>query len=215
MGDSIPVPLTGHLADLADGSYRFAFRSNHLWLSSQEDGDIAISGMVELAEINGSETFIYVHHGKSAFVVQQEGVHHFAMGNEITVFINPEHLFVYDTAGQLVAAPGCRACRNSDSRENVMARIEFDQIAHSYYPNPTAASDYALKEINTAWEDGGAYALLGPSGCGKTTLLNVISGLLTPSKGDGCFTTATTSPPCRRKNATSPRFSSSRYFTTP
>jgi glycerol transport system ATP-binding protein len=64
-----------------------------------------------------------------------------------------------------------------------MARIEFDQIAHSYYPNPTAASDYALKEINTLWEDGGAYALLGPSGCGKTTLLNVISGLLKPSKG--------------------------------
>jgi glycerol transport system ATP-binding protein len=42
-----------------------------------------------------------------------------------------------------------------------MARIEFDQIAHSYYPNPKTASDYALKEINTLWEDGGAYALLG------------------------------------------------------
>jgi hypothetical protein len=27
------------------------------------------------------------------------------MGNEITVFINPKHLFVYGTAGQLVAAP--------------------------------------------------------------------------------------------------------------
>jgi len=33
------------------------------------------------------------------------------------------------------------------------------------------------------WDDGGAYALLGPSGCGKTTLLNIISGLLTPSRG--------------------------------
>jgi glycerol transport system ATP-binding protein len=105
MGDNIPVPLTGHMANLADGSYRFAFRSNHLWLSSQTDGDLAITGTVELAEINGSETFIYIHHGKSAFVVQQEGVHPFAMGNEITVFINPKHLFVYGTAGQLVAAP--------------------------------------------------------------------------------------------------------------
>ena len=105
MGDNISVPLTGQLANLAEGSYRFAFRSNHLWLSSQEDGDIAITGKVELAEINGSETFIYVHHGKSAFVVQQEGVHPFSMGNNITVFINPKHLFVYDTAGRLVAAP--------------------------------------------------------------------------------------------------------------
>jgi glycerol transport system ATP-binding protein len=105
MGDNIPIPLSGHLAGLADGAYRFAFRSNHLWLSSQGEGDIAISGKVELAEINGSETFIYVHHGKSAFVVQQEGVHPFAMGTPISVFINPKHFFVYDTAGRLVAAP--------------------------------------------------------------------------------------------------------------
>ena len=33
------------------------------------------------------------------------------------------------------------------------------------------------------WRQGGAYALLGPSGCGKTTLLNLISGLVTPSHG--------------------------------
>jgi len=64
-----------------------------------------------------------------------------------------------------------------------MARIELNEIAHSYLKNPKDESDYALKRIHNEWNDGGAYALLGPSGCGKTTLLNVISGLLTPSKG--------------------------------
>ena len=64
-----------------------------------------------------------------------------------------------------------------------MARIELNEIAHTYLKNPKDEFDYALKRIHNAWEDGGAYALLGPSGCGKTTLLNVISGLLTPSKG--------------------------------
>ena len=64
-----------------------------------------------------------------------------------------------------------------------MARIDLDEIAHSYLKNPKDESDYALKRIHNQWDDGGAYALLGPSGCGKTTLLNVISGLLTPSKG--------------------------------
>jgi len=34
-----------------------------------------------------------------------------------------------------------------------------------------------------SFRDGGAYALLGPSGCGKTTLLNIVSGLVTPSQG--------------------------------
>ena len=64
-----------------------------------------------------------------------------------------------------------------------MARIELNEIAHSYLPNPKDESDYALKRIHHIWEDGGAYALLGPSGCGKTTLLNIISGLLTPTNG--------------------------------
>jgi len=64
-----------------------------------------------------------------------------------------------------------------------MANIELNEIAHSYLSKPKEETDYALKRIHTVWEDGGAYALLGPSGCGKTTLLNVISGLLTPSQG--------------------------------
>ncbi len=64
-----------------------------------------------------------------------------------------------------------------------MAGIELNEIAHSYIKNPKNETDYALKRIHNKWEDGGAYALLGPSGCGKTTLLNVISGLLTPSRG--------------------------------
>jgi len=64
-----------------------------------------------------------------------------------------------------------------------MARISFDEVAHSYQPNPKEDQDFALKRIHNVWEDGGAYALLGPSGCGKTTLLNIISGLLKPSQG--------------------------------
>ena len=64
-----------------------------------------------------------------------------------------------------------------------MAQIELQEIAHSYMAHPKGDADYALKRIHDNWEDGGAYALLGPSGCGKTTLLNIISGLLTPSNG--------------------------------
>ncbi len=64
-----------------------------------------------------------------------------------------------------------------------MAQIKLDQLAHSYDANPQTDADFALKQIDYEWDDGGAYALLGPSGCGKTTLLNIISGLLTPSRG--------------------------------
>ena len=64
-----------------------------------------------------------------------------------------------------------------------MARIGLRQLRHSYLPNPKSEADWALKQIDIDWSDGGAYALLGPSGCGKTTLLNLISGLLQPTEG--------------------------------
>lgn len=64
-----------------------------------------------------------------------------------------------------------------------MARITFEQLAHAYVVPPTKPEHWALKEMSLDLDDGGAYALLGPSGCGKTTLLNLISGLLIPTKG--------------------------------
>ena len=68
-----------------------------------------------------------------------------------------------------------------------MARIDLKELAHSYMPAPSGPEDYALRRMDHTWQDGGAYALLGPSGCGKTTLLNIISGLVTPSEGQVLF----------------------------
>ncbi|MCA3561448.1 MAG: ABC transporter ATP-binding protein [Aestuariivirga sp.] len=68
-----------------------------------------------------------------------------------------------------------------------MAEIRLENLRHSYSANPQSDEDYALKRLSITWQDGGAYALLGPSGCGKTTLLNLISGLLTPTEGKILF----------------------------
>lgn len=71
-----------------------------------------------------------------------------------------------------------------------MAEITLSKLAHSYLPNPASEADFALKEMDHVWQDGGAYALLGSSGCGKTTLLNIISGLVRPSHGRVLFSGA-------------------------
>ncbi len=68
-----------------------------------------------------------------------------------------------------------------------MASITLENLAHSYLSDPKGETDFALRELNHTWEDGHAYALLGPSGCGKTTLLNIISGLLQPTRGRVLF----------------------------
>jgi glycerol transport system ATP-binding protein len=63
-----------------------------------------------------------------------------------------------------------------------MARIDLDQLAHSYDIG-SAQPTYALHPFTHTWEDGETYALLGPSGCGKTTLLNIMSGIVSPTQG--------------------------------
>src|SRR5260370_22757805 len=68
-----------------------------------------------------------------------------------------------------------------------MARIDLVDLAHSYSGNDAAPESFALKPVTMTWRQGGAYALLGPSGCGKTTLLNLISGIVTPSRGKILF----------------------------
>jgi glycerol transport system ATP-binding protein len=68
-----------------------------------------------------------------------------------------------------------------------MANITLKDVAHSYSGESQDPADFALKKLDLTWRDGGAYALLGPSGCGKTTLLNIISGLLIPTRGQVLF----------------------------
>ena len=40
-----------------------------------------------------------------------------------------------------------------------------------------------LKDLNIDLKEGEKIAIVGPSGCGKSTILNLISGLIKPSKG--------------------------------
>ncbi|WP_068923327.1 ABC transporter ATP-binding protein [Planobispora rosea] len=60
-----------------------------------------------------------------------------------------------------------------------MADIRLEGVSHSYDGGRT----WALKPMTWTWRSNRAYALLGPSGCGKTTLLNIISGLISPTTG--------------------------------
>lgn len=64
-----------------------------------------------------------------------------------------------------------------------MADIRLEGVGHSYDGGRT----WAVKPMTWTWHSSRAYALLGPSGCGKTTLLNIISGLITPTVGQIFF----------------------------
>src|ERR1700743_3194348 len=68
-----------------------------------------------------------------------------------------------------------------------MARIDLVDLAHSYGGNDADPQSFALKPVTMTWRQGGAYALVGPSGCRETTLLDLVSGIVTPSRGKILF----------------------------
>lgn len=105
LGQSISVPLQGHLAQLAPGRYHFALRACHLTLARKSADDLGFDATIELSEISGSETFIHVGHSGTSWVVQEEGVYSIGIDKHTRVFINPRNIFAFDEAGHLVAAP--------------------------------------------------------------------------------------------------------------
>ncbi len=106
LGDVVVGPRTAHLGNVAVGQYSFGVRSNALYVNRRSDADMEIRGIVELSEISGSETFVHVAHNGVSWVAQEEGIHSFALGDSIDIYLDPAALFVFDWRGGLVAAPG-------------------------------------------------------------------------------------------------------------
>ncbi|WP_324789393.1 ABC transporter ATP-binding protein [Streptomyces sp. H51] len=67
-----------------------------------------------------------------------------------------------------------------------MAQLDIVDVGHAYTPD-SDEERWALKPLELTFESGKTYALVGPSGCGKTTLLNILSGLVKPSRGQVLF----------------------------
>jgi glycerol transport system ATP-binding protein len=102
----LAIPLPGHLRDLGEGSYRFGIRASDCRLHPRE-GLIPVGAEVELSEISGSETFVYLRHRDLPFIVQEDGVFHHELGAQLTFYIDPEKLLAFRPereGGALVAS---------------------------------------------------------------------------------------------------------------
>lgn len=63
--------------------------------------------------------------------------------------------------------------------------LKLENIGVTY--QTTTGEVEALRDINFSVFDGELVAVVGPSGCGKTTILSLIAGLVTPTKGKILF----------------------------
>ena len=95
---AMPVPPT------ATGALTIGVRAGALRVHPRA-GDTALPGRVELAEISGSDTFVHVQTGVGELVAQLTGVHVFALGEAITLHLDPAQAYVFGADGGLLAAP--------------------------------------------------------------------------------------------------------------
>jgi ABC-2 type transport system ATP-binding protein len=56
-------------------------------------------------------------------------------------------------------------------------KVELHQVAKRY------KTEWVLRQVQLSLQVGHAYAITGPNGSGKSTLLKILSGHLTPTKG--------------------------------
>ena len=104
------IPLTAaagaHLAGLAGGAYCFGIRASDCHLRPAP-GHVALTAKVELSEISGSESFVYLRGpGGVQFIVQQDGVYHYQLDDDLTFYLDPDRLLAFEPGGdqRLVAS---------------------------------------------------------------------------------------------------------------
>ncbi|MBI4734860.1 MAG: ABC transporter ATP-binding protein [candidate division NC10 bacterium] len=101
----VAFPLAEHMRSLPPGDYQVGVRANHIDVVARAENGGVIPATVELAEITGSETYIHAGHGDFTVVALVEGVHEYGLGEAVNLHLDPRRLFIFNSAGNLVAAP--------------------------------------------------------------------------------------------------------------
>ncbi|MDX1608752.1 MAG: ABC transporter ATP-binding protein [Halofilum sp. (in: g-proteobacteria)] len=100
LNDSTSWPVKESHAGQPDGDYLLGFRPHHLSLGNSDPGSIRLEGVVEIAEISGSETFVHLEVGDHQWISQSPGVHQLEVGRHLTVSVHPDRFMLFAPDGR-------------------------------------------------------------------------------------------------------------------
>ena len=103
LGNEVTAPASGAFANLPDGTYQAGFRANHLNLRMPSAGAVRFPCTLGASEITGSETFLHLDHGSDRWVGLVHGVQDLPIGSQVDIWLDPENVYLFDSAGQLAA----------------------------------------------------------------------------------------------------------------
>lgn len=102
--EAIEWPCPDVFRSRPDGKYVLGIRPHHLSLGKAMHGDnhIAISGIVQLAEISGSTSLIHIRIKENDWISESGGVHPYSIGENINVYMNLDGCLYFDREGFLI-----------------------------------------------------------------------------------------------------------------
>ena len=103
-GVALPLALPAAASTVAGAPLTIGVRASALRVRGR-DGDAALPGKVELAEISGSDTFVHVDTRVGELIAQLTGVHQLTLGAPVCLYLNPARVHVFDGDGDLLVAP--------------------------------------------------------------------------------------------------------------
>ena len=102
-GEGQSAPAAGKLADLPDGRYTAGFRPNHLEIGQHASEAMQFRTKLVVTELTGSETFVHLDHAGERWVGLIHGVHDLPIGEALTVWLDPRHVYIFGEDGALIA----------------------------------------------------------------------------------------------------------------
>ncbi|MDA9770488.1 ABC transporter ATP-binding protein [Emcibacteraceae bacterium] len=94
--------VTAPIKNIPDGDFVAGFRPNHLELNHSNSNAIKFDATLITTEITGSETYLHMDHQDKKWVGLIHGVHELPLGEDISVYLDPGHMFIFDQNGSLV-----------------------------------------------------------------------------------------------------------------
>jgi glycerol transport system ATP-binding protein len=95
--------LSAGAHEAADGPCLIGFRPHHLTTQAVSPQSVSIPAKVIVTEITGSESFVHLAAGEARWSLLTHGVHDFAPGTDLTVWLDPRHILLFDQTGRTVA----------------------------------------------------------------------------------------------------------------
>ncbi len=99
LGQNVSWTVPQKLATLPDGKYKIGLRPHHL---RTEGSGVEVKGVVQIAEISGSESIIRVSVDDNIWVSQTQGIHSFVYGEKTSFFFYSEHCMYFGEDDSLI-----------------------------------------------------------------------------------------------------------------